>query len=129
MCMAVGNTSLDDWERLTWSLGWTGCLEPNLPPSISMARLAITSLAFMLDWVPDPVCHTTRGKWSSSLPSTTSWAAAAMASPSLASSDPCAMLASAAAFLTMPSARTSGTGMRSSPMRKLCSERCVWAPQ
>ena len=23
-----------------------------------MARLEITSLAFMLDWVPEPVCHT-----------------------------------------------------------------------
>ena len=38
-----------------------------------MARLEITSLAFMLDWVPEPVCQTTSGKWSSSLPSITSW--------------------------------------------------------
>ena len=27
-----------------------------------MARLAITSLTFMLVWVPDPVCQTTSGK-------------------------------------------------------------------
>ena len=33
-----------------------------------MARLAITSLAFMLLCVPEPVCQTTSGKWSSSLP-------------------------------------------------------------
>ena len=47
---------------LQWSLGWTGSFDPISPPSISMARLAITSLAFMLDWVPDPVCQTTSGK-------------------------------------------------------------------
>jgi hypothetical protein len=37
----------------TWSLGWTGFFEPISPPSISMARFEITSLAFMLDWVPE----------------------------------------------------------------------------
>ncbi len=29
-----------------------------------MARLEMTSLAFMFDCVPEPVCQTTRGKWS-----------------------------------------------------------------
>lgn len=38
-------------------------------------RLAMTSLAFMLDWVPDPVCQMTRGKLSDSLPCATSAAA------------------------------------------------------
>ena len=28
-----------DWPRLTWSLGWTGFLEPRSPPASSMARL------------------------------------------------------------------------------------------
>ena len=56
----------------TWSLGWTGDLLPITPPSSSMARLEMTSLAFMLVWVPLPVCQTRRGKWSSSLPSATS---------------------------------------------------------
>ena len=60
---------------LTWSLGCTGFFEPISPPSISMARFDTTSLAFMLDWVPEPVCHTASGKWSLSLPSITSWAA------------------------------------------------------
>ena len=46
-----------------------GILLPNSPPAISMARLAITSLTFMLDWVPLPVIQTCRGKWSSNLPS------------------------------------------------------------
>jgi len=31
--------------------------------------------------------------------------------------------------LTIASARISGSGMRSSPMRKFSSERCVCAPQ
>ena len=53
-----GEHSFEDWPQLTWSLGCTGSFEPSSPPSISMARLAITSLAFMLDWVPEPVCHT-----------------------------------------------------------------------
>ncbi len=60
--MAVGKVSFDDWLMLTWSLGWTGVFEPIAPPSISMARLEITSLAFMFDCVPEPVCQTTRGK-------------------------------------------------------------------
>ena len=44
---------------LTWSLGCTGDLEPIVPPSISIARFEITSLAFMFDCVPEPVCQTT----------------------------------------------------------------------
>ena len=32
MCMAVGNVSFDDCDMLTWSLGWTGFLEPMTPP-------------------------------------------------------------------------------------------------
>ena len=62
ICIAVGNTSLDDWLLLTWSLGCTGSFEPSLPPAISMARFEITSLTFMFDCVPLPVCQTTRGK-------------------------------------------------------------------
>ena len=39
------------------------------------------------------------------------------------------MLTLAAAFLTRPRARISGSGMRSLPIRKFSSERCVCAPQ
>ena len=114
---------------LTWSLGCTGFFDPISPPSISMARLEITSLAFMFDWVPEPVCQTTSGKCSSSLPSATSCAAFTMASPSVLSSRPSAMLVSAAARFTMPSARTMGSGWRSQPILKLPSERWACAPQ
>jgi hypothetical protein len=52
-------------------------------PASSLARLAITSLAFMFVWVPLPVCQTTRGKWSSRSPAMTSSAARTMsAAPS-----------------------------------------------
>jgi hypothetical protein len=50
--------------------------------------LEMTSLAFMLDWVPEPVCQTTRGKWSTSLSEATSSAACWIALPSLGSTDP-----------------------------------------
>ena len=52
----------------TWSLGWAP----------SPARLAMTSLAFMFDEVPEPVWKTSIGNWSSCLPSAISSAAAAM---------------------------------------------------
>ena len=68
MCMAVGKVSFDDCDMLTWSLGWTGVFDPSTPPASSMARLEMTSLAFMLVWVPLPVCQIRRGKWSSSVP-------------------------------------------------------------
>ena len=49
MWIADGNVSLDDCEALTWSLGCTSL------PSRSVARVAMTSLAFMFDEVPEPV--------------------------------------------------------------------------
>ncbi len=45
-----------------WSLGCTGVFDPRAPPANSIARLAMTSFVFMFVWVPDPVCHTNRGK-------------------------------------------------------------------
>src|SRR5262249_28020148 len=80
MFIAVGNVSLDDCAILTSSLGWTGLLLPSSPPTSCMARLLITSLMFMFDWVPDPVCQTYSGKWSSSLPAITSSQTRAMRS-------------------------------------------------
>ena len=102
---------------------------PRLPPSISIARLEITSLAFMFVWVPLPVCHTTRGKWSSSFPSITSSAALIIASPKSSERTPNSTLACAAAFFTMPSALMKSLGNRSCPILKFSNERCVCAPQ
>ena len=59
MCIAVGKVSLEDWLMLMSSLGCSSFL-----PAISLPRLAMTSLAFMLDCVPEPVCQTTSGKCS-----------------------------------------------------------------
>ena len=80
MCITAGNASFDDWLRLTSSLGCTGFLLPTVPPASWIARLAITSLAFMFDCVPEPVWNTTSGNSSSHLPSMTSCAARAMSS-------------------------------------------------
>ena len=54
-CTALGNTSLDDWPMFTWSFGCAA----------SPARVAITSLAFMFDDVPEPVWKTSIGNWPS----------------------------------------------------------------
>ena len=75
ICIAVGKTSLVDCDLFTWSFGWTGFFEPNFPPIISIALLAITSLTFILVCVPEPVCQTFSGKWLSCLPLITSSAA------------------------------------------------------
>ena len=58
MCIAVGNVSFDDWPMLTWSFGWIGSCVPSLPPTSWMQRFETTSLTFMFDCVPEPVCHT-----------------------------------------------------------------------
>ena len=58
MCIAVGKVSLEDWAMFTWSLGCTGALLPNWPPTSWMQRLEMTSFTFMFDCVPEPVCHT-----------------------------------------------------------------------
>ncbi len=50
----IGNTSLVDCPMLTWSFGCTVVYSPRRPPRISAARLASTSLAFMLCEVPAP---------------------------------------------------------------------------
>ncbi len=90
---ADGKTSLEDCPMLTWSLGWTP----------SPASAAITSLAFMLLDVPDPVWNTSSGNWSSNSPSATRSAAAAIRSASSASSSPRSRFTRAAAALIRPS--------------------------
>ena len=128
MCMAVGNVSLDDWDMLISSFGCSSFL-----PAISLPRLAITSLLFMFDCVPEPVCQTTSGKLSRSWPEMTSSAACSMAASfsSVIFSGRRARLARAAAFLRMPKAWMISAGIVSmpTPMGKLLWLRSVCAPQ
>ena len=54
--IVVGNMSLVLWPMFTWSLGWIDFFaSKRSPPASSIARLAITSLTFMLVDVPEPV--------------------------------------------------------------------------
>ena len=128
MCIAVGNVSFEDWLMLMSSFGWQSFL-----PAISLARFAMTSLAFMLDWVPEPVCQTTRGKWSISFPSATSRAALPITASfsSVIFSGFKAWLARAAASFRIPNARTISSGMVSmpTPILKFSWLRSVWAAQ
>ena len=93
-----------------------------------MARLAMTSLAFVLVDVPEPVWYTSIGNWSSSLPSTTSCAAAAMARARRRGRRPSSRLACADARLTMPRARRKRGGSGWPEMGKFSTARCVEAP-
>ncbi len=127
--MAVGKQSLEDCPRLTWSLGWIGCLLPTTPPRSSIARFEITSFTFMLLWVPEPVCHTTSGKWSSSWPAITSSAARSIHSPSSGERPPLATFTAAQAFLIVARARTTAVGIGSQPIGKFSRLRWVCAPQ
>ena len=81
--MADGNWSLLDSGSLTSSLGCT-----DAPSSRSDASVAMTSLAFMLDEVPDPVWNTSIGNSASQSPAATSSAAAEIAAALSASSSP-----------------------------------------
>ena len=111
-CSAVGNVSLLLWLRLTWSLGWI------FRPKCSEARWAITSLTFMLLWVPLPVCQTLSGNSSQRPPASSSSAACMIAAAVSASSAPRRPLAAAAAFLRIRKASMIPRGIVSVPMRK-----------
>ena len=68
MCMAVGNDVVRRLAAVHVVVRVNGDLPPRSPPRRSLARFARTSFMFMLDWVPEPVCHTTSGNSSSYLP-------------------------------------------------------------
>ena len=95
----VGNTSLLDWLALTWSLGCTS------RPSAREARVAITSLAFMFDEVPEPVWKTSIGNSPSCAPEATAPAASTIASARSLSSTPSSALTVAHAPLICARAR------------------------
>ncbi len=100
MCIAVGNVSFDDCDMLTSSFGWIGFLLPRSPPAISIARFEITSLTFMFVCVPEPVCQTQSGKWSSSLPAMISSAAWTISAACSSDIFPRSRFTSAAAFFS-----------------------------
>ena len=116
--MLDGKTSLLDWLALTSSLGWTA------RPSRSVASVAITSLAFMLLLVPEPVWNTSIGKWSSSLPAATSSAAAAIASATSAARIPISPLTCAAAALIAPE-RSDVRGLQALPRDREVLDRAL----
>src|SRR5436190_2717083 len=118
-CTADGKTSFDDWPMFTWSLGCTP----------SPARFAITSLAFMLDDVPEPVWKTSIGNWLSWRPSPTSSAAAAMRSATAESSRPRSAFTCAAAALMRPSQWMTAVGIGSPETGKFSTAFRVSAPQ
>jgi hypothetical protein len=89
--------------------------------------VAITSLAFMLELVPEPVWKTSTGKWSSCSPAATSSAAAAIASATGPSSTPMSLLTRAAAALTSPSARICARSSPRPEIGKFSTARWVWA--
>ena len=120
--MAEGKTSFDDCEALTWSLGWT-----SVPAS--RATEVITSLAFMLVDVPEPVWKTSMGNSASWSPTATSAAAAATAPATSASRTPSSPLTSAAAALIAPRAWISPRSTVSPETGKFSTARCVCAPQ
>ena len=119
----------DDWLMFTWSFGWIGVLPPRTPVASSLARPAITSLTFMFDWVPDPVCQTRSGNSAASDPSLTSIAARTTRSRASTGSRPRSAFTSAAARLRIPNAWMIGTGIVSRLIAKWWSDRWVWAPQ
>ena len=93
------------------------------------AMLAITSLAFMFDEVPEPVWKTSIGNWSSCSPSATASPAAAIRSARSESSSPSSAFARAAAALMRPSQRITGSGTGSPETGKFSTAFCVSVPQ
>ena len=65
----------------------------------------MTSLAFILVCVPDPVCHTRKGKCSFNEPEITSSHAVEIKAPTFGSNSPNSTFVSAAAFFRIPNAR------------------------
>ena len=102
--MAVGNTSFVLCPMFTWSFGWMRARCPRASPRSSRARLAITSLAFMLVEVPDPVWKTSSTNSRSSRPSATSVAARMITSASRAPRRPSSAFTRAQAALIVPRA-------------------------
>jgi hypothetical protein len=121
MWIADGKTSFDDWDAFTWSFGCTGF------PNASVARVAMTSLVFMLLDVPEPVWKTSIGKCWSQSPLATDSAASEIAPATSASRTPRSAFTVAAAPLIAASAPISSRSMGVPEIGKFSTARCVWA--
>ena len=95
----------------------------------SPASVAMTSLAFMFELVPEPVWKTSIGNWSSSSPAAMRSPAAAMRSALSRSSSPRSAFTRAAAALMRPSQRATETGIGSPETGKLSTALRVSPPQ
>ena len=115
---AEGNTSLEDWPMLTWSLACTP----------SPARRAMTSLAFVFVEVPEPVWKTSIGNCSSCSPAAISAAAFSMRAALRLDSRPSSPLTAAAAPLMRASQWITGTGTVSPEMGKFSTALVVSPP-
>ena len=92
--------------------------------------MAITSLTFIFDWVPLPVCHITNGNWSSCCLFIISSQAFDIASFLSFDSTPSSKLVCAAAFFNTANAYIISKGMLDSgPILKLFLLLSVCAPQ
>src|SRR6266481_9051856 len=127
-CIAEGKLSFDDCDMLTWSFGWTGVLLPSGVPASWQHRFEMTSFTFMLNCVPLPVIHTCNGNMSWCCPDRSSSQVWTMSRYRLSSSRFPAWLALAAPFFSVAYAVIISRGIRSFPMLKCSSDRCVWAP-
>src|SRR5690554_5787308 len=130
MCIAVGNVSLDDCDLLTSSLALINNSPSIFPNLLNWALLAITSLTFILDWVPELVCQITKGNSSSNFPSEISSQTVAIASRFSTGSVPNSQLVYAAAFFKTAKALIISLGIEAgAPILKFSKERSVCAPQ
>src|SRR5467141_595538 len=128
MYMADGKESFEDCAMFTWSLGCTGVLLPSGVPASWQHRFEMTSFTFMLNWVPLPVIHTCNGNMSWCFPDRSSSQVWTMSRYRSLSSRFPAWLALAAPFFSVAYAVIISRGIRSFPMLKCSSDRCVWAP-
>ncbi len=114
MCIAVGKVSLDDWPRLTSSLGWIGFLRAELAAGdldrpvgdhLVGVHVGLGAAAGLPDDQREVVVELAR-RSPRRRPGRS-------ARPAPRSSSPSSALTSAAAFLSRPRARISSRGMRS----------------
>ena len=87
----------------------------------------MTSLAFMLELVPEPVWKTSMGNWSSCSPAATASAAAAIAAACSSVITPSWALTRAQAALSRPSARICARSRPRPLIGKFSTARCVCA--